>query len=75
MRITYKCRCMAAETCIDVPDRRPGADVVTWMETVQMNVGADHRALSPLCVSGATEYVKIPMDDASPQLGTPATRQ
>lgn len=75
MRIAYKCRCMAVEVEIDIPDRRPGTDVAAWMENLQRNVGFDHSALSPICRHPATQYLKIPNPEDAPQLGTSPTRQ
>lgn len=63
MNVIYKCRCMAEEATVAVPDRRDDENVVDW---VQQIVGSalllDHRTRSPDCRSNVTEYVKIPVD-------------
>lgn len=74
MKIIYKCRCMAAETEIDVPDRRPGTIITTWMDMVMKNIGFDHRELSSHCRSTQLEYAKIPVDEESSQIGTSADK-
>ena len=63
MKIIYKCRCMAAETELDVPDRRPSTDVAAWMDVVMKNVGFDHRELSSHCRETKLEYARIPVAD------------
>jgi hypothetical protein len=75
MRVKYKCRCMAALVDLDVPDRRIGADVAAWMEIVTHCVSFDHRSLQPNCRATELQELLIPLDDGSPQIGTPATRQ
>jgi hypothetical protein len=64
---------MSAETEIDVPDRRPNADLMDWMEMVQRNIGFDHHAISPFCERAQCEYVTIPLDGES--VGVPPTKQ
>lgn len=73
MKIMYKCGCMAAETEIEVTDRRPNGDILPWMEMVQHAISVDHAALSPMCRRGALEYAKIPLE--GDQIGTPPTKQ
>lgn len=73
VKIIYKCRCMAAETEIDVPDRRTGTEIAVWLDMVRGNIAFDHRELSSHCQSTQMEYAKIPLDDNS-QIGTPADK-
>lgn len=74
MRVKYKCSCMRVEAEIDVPDRLPVAAIEPWMENVTFNISYDHSQRSPYCRSNKMEYVRIPLPDGSPQIGTPATR-
>lgn len=60
MIIKYKCKYMKAEIELTVPDRFPTGDLGEWLNGVQYLVGIDHRARSPLCVSGKMDYLKIP---------------
>lgn len=63
MNVTYKCRCMADEATIAVPDRRDDEDVVHWVEqTVGHALLRDHRVRSPRCLSNVTEYVTFEVD-------------
>lgn len=71
MKISYKCKCMAKEVEIDVPDRRPFTDIRPWMEMVQGCMGYDHTALSPHCRRQEVEYCRIPIDEDSVGVGIP----
>lgn len=62
MKVTYKCGCMAVQTEIDVPDRRPVTDIGDWMEMVQKNIGFDHAQISPMCRNQALEYARFPIE-------------
>lgn len=73
MKIFYKCRCIAAEVEIVVPDRLPGSDIADWMGAVQACLGMDHRARSPRCMASALEYAKIPYEGG--EVGTPVRLQ
>lgn len=64
MKVIYKCKCMSAETEIDVPDRRPNSDIGDWMDMVIACITVDHRASNALCQSDKVEYAKIPVDAA-----------
>lgn len=74
MQIHYKCRCMKEEATIDVPDRRPGSDLMVWMEAVQHCIYVDHKGLSPLCMTTAMQYAKIPFEEGGEGVGIKATR-
>lgn len=71
MDIFYKCACMAKETKVVVPDRRPGTDLLVWMETVTHCIGYDHRAASPRCPRTEMEYAKIPLAEGANEIGVP----
>lgn len=71
-QISYKCACMTTEVLIDVPGRRPGEDVVTWMERiVRPWLGEDHRLRSPFCQAKAVEYLKLPLPEDGRRIGDP----
>lgn len=74
MDVIYKCRCMVKEITIAVPDRRPNTDIEPWLNMVTFCIGMDHKALSPRCFAEKMDYMKIPMDEGTEQIGTPVTR-
>lgn len=74
MQVLYKCKCMAAETTVTVPDRPLLAPVEPWMEIVTICLGYDHGARSPHCRQTQMEYAKIPMPEGSGQIGTPVIK-
>lgn len=68
--VIYKCGCMPQMATIIVADRRADQDVVSWVEdAVGKALAVDHRARSPQCRSGTTEYVKLPVHDDAPGIG------
>ncbi len=67
--VRYKCRCMAMERSLAVVDRGQDEDLMDWMTKVQMALGADHQLISPNCISGTVEYLKIPHDEDNPSVG------
>jgi hypothetical protein len=69
LAILYKCKCMAAEASVEVPDRPAGGDLMLWMNVVQGTLGLDHSARSPRCLAAEMEYVKIPVDDGADGIG------
>ena len=70
MNVLYRCRCMAEDASVWVPDRKDGQDVVDWVEqTVGRALAADHRARSPLCASEKVEHVSIPLPPGTEHLG------
>lgn len=67
IEIRYKCRCMSSEVELMVRERTGSENVVEWMETVvRPALGEDHQKRSPLCVSNAVDYLKIPFDENVP---------
>ena len=57
MNVTYKCRCMAKEIEIAVPDRKDDEDVIHWVGvTVWTALFEDHKERSPLCLAEKVEY-------------------
>ena len=63
MNIVYKCRCMAEEAEIAVPDRNDDECIVHWLRHICSSACAlDHRQRSPRCHSEEIEYLKIPLD-------------
>lgn len=75
MWIFYKCKCLAQERFLEVPDRRDGQDVLQFMEAAQDALTIDHRKISPHCLEPAVEYAKIPYDNPVKGIGYPATKQ
>lgn len=74
MKIRYKCHC-SQEREIEVTDRVKDTDIGVWMEwVVTPCLAYDHQMRSPLCNSSKTEYIKIPLEDESSQVGVPNTR-
>lgn len=70
MKVTYKCKCMAQETELDVPDRRQDAPIEGWMNCVLYCVSYDHAALNSGCTYEKLEYMMIPhLDDGGPTRG------
>lgn len=64
MQIWYKCACLEEEVPLDVPNRLPQTNVVTWVEgPVAGCISFDHHERSPRCLSSEMEYVRIPMDN------------
>lgn len=69
--VRYKCKCMQDERELQVAERAEGDDVIVWMEgVVALAVSNDHRQLSPNCRETTMEYLKIPLPEGSPQIGT-----
>lgn len=66
MRITWKCKCMAMEAELDVPDRRPYTQITDWMAIVGQCISFDHKELSPECTETSVEYVKVPLEEGAP---------
>lgn len=75
MLVKYKCRCMRAEREIVVTDRVKDSDIGMWMNLVlQPSVTYDHNSTKPLCINPVMDYVKIPVDEESGQVGVPEVR-
>jgi hypothetical protein len=55
---------------MEVPDRHPAEDAVTWVKTVSHYVSAEHRRRSPFC-RAATFDLKIPFSAGATRLGEP----
>lgn len=63
IEVRYKCKCMKEEAVFQVPERHSTDDLIEWMEgPVRLALWRDHHKRSPLCVSPATDYIKIPLD-------------
>lgn len=76
MLLKYKCKCMRVEREIVVTDRVKGSEIGDWMaNVVEPSTSYDHRSRNPLCVVGKTEYIKIPMNEDTGEVGVPETRQ
>jgi hypothetical protein len=74
MEIFYKCKCMAQEVKLTVPDRHPDADIEAWMHVVTGCIAGDHQAHSPRCQATAMEYAKIPLADKDAPIGMPLVK-
>lgn len=60
VEVKYKCQCMTEEAVLSVPARRPGEDIVFWMNScVQTSLYLDHRRRSPKCRRDTMEYADI----------------
>jgi hypothetical protein len=69
--LTWKCRCMLEEAVVDVRARARGDDIAEWMEeVVTPAISRAHRARSPLCVSPAVEYLKLPVPPGGGPVGS-----
>lgn len=74
IKLTYKCKCMREEVTFECASRREGESVTDYMVFVQIAVTADHRTRSPLCISPALDYLKMPIED-NKGIGEVSTRQ
>lgn len=61
---------MQDEGSFEVRHRHFNEDVLDWMEVMERALSADHRARSPLCRAVKTEYVKIPVPENAPGIGS-----
>lgn len=67
IELRYKCHCMPSEVDLMVRERTASEGVVEWMESVaRPALTDDHQRRSPLCMSNAVEYLKIPFDNDVP---------
>ena len=68
--IRLKCICTPEEVTLNVRERKFNEDIKDWMEFVTKQVTHWHQTEHPLCRSDKLEYLKIPVPDGSPQIGT-----
>ena len=74
VEIGWKCKCMAAEATLLVPERRPAHDVVAWVQDVVAHrIAAEHRRLSPACWETTMEFVKIHVPPSGLVGGSPGS--
>lgn len=71
MKLQYKCKCLVNEVEIEVRERLPDEIIVHWVETVVgYAIGNDHNNRSPTCREKTVEYVKIPVPENAPYIGS-----
>lgn len=69
LTVKYKCACMQDEGSLTMKARRHGEDIDDFMGRLQRELGRDHAARNPLCRADKVEFVKVPLDEESGQVG------
>ena len=62
--IGFKCKDCSLEAQVEMRDRRPGEDVVAWIDEIGRRAGDHHGIVAPLCRGDACDLT-IPLDERS----------